>query len=835
MDKPLFAHSLNIDEILKIYNTSAFGLDENEAKKRLKLYGENTLKEKEENKFLILLRQFNSILIYVLFSASLISFFSEKFLDFFIIIFIIIANGIIGFIQELKALSSIKVLKKLTESKTKIIRNGRIIEIPSSQIVPGDIGIFTEGSIVTADIRLFDSQSLMVDESTITGESLPVFKNHAAIISEDALPYELENTLLTGTTVVRGGGRGIVTKTGDDTYFASIAEEKEKSPRTPLTKATESFSKRYIAVLFILFLIIGIIGFLQNRPWLDLTYILISELVSALPEGLPIVITTTLVFGATALSKKKIFIRYLPSVETLGSATVIASDKTGTITEGKLIVKEWFCKDLNKAKIIASLCNDSKNKLGDPLDVALSNWVEDYENIKQQYPRIKSYPFDVNLRMMATVSDFEDKKTLFIKGAYESLKEIATNSNVFVELERNLHEMSEKGLRTIALGYGDFIDTDFKNWKIKIIGIIGFLDPPKEGVKEAVLEAKKAKIKVMMITGDFPLTAKAIAKEVGIYEENDTLLTGNQITQMDDKTLYQDLKKTTVLARILPEHKSRVVKVLQKNKEIVAVSGDGVNDVPALKAANLGIAMGSGTEAAKSVAKMIITDNNLKVIVDAIRNGRIIGHNIRKVIYYLISSSFQEIVLISLAILSNLPLPLAPIQILWINLVTGGVLDKTFPFAKEEGNIMRIKPKRLIKQFFDLTQIINIILFGSIAGILTLFLFKHLIITYSYCVSLTIIFTCVVVMEWANGIQSQKETEPFFKNIKKSFTINPYIFLGIGIGLLLQIFAIYIAKDFFLSVKIPINLWVYPLVMFFVAFFIVETRKWFFLLIRRKK
>jgi len=835
MNKEIKAHSINIDEIYKLYNTSYRGLDDNEAKKRLELYGENTLKEEDESKFKILFRQFNNILIYVLFAASLISIFTNKYVDFFVIIFLIIVNGIIGYIQEIKALSSIKALKKLTESKIRIIRDGKIVDVPSSLMVPGDIAIFTEGCVITADIRLFESSSLMVDESTITGESIPVIKDHMAQIPQEALPYELKNTLLTGTTVVKGMGKGIVIKTGDDTYFASIAEEKEKSPKSPLTRAIEVFSQRYVALLVGLFIIIGIIGFLQHRSWIDLTYILIAELVSVLPEGLPIVITTVLVVGAISLSKKKTLIRYLPACETLGSATIIATDKTGTITEGKLIVKDYFAKDLSKVKLIASLCNDTNNHVGDPLDLVLSRWVEDFDAIVKKYPKIRKYPFDVNLRMMATISEYEGKNTLFIKGAFESLKEIAINHEDFEELENHLHEMSNKGLRIIAFGYGDDNKGEFKDWKIKIVGLVGFLDPPKANVRAAVLDAQRAHIKVMMLTGDFPLTAKAIAKEVGIFREKDTILTGKEIDQMDDKTLNEDLKNTTVLARILPEHKSRIVRVLQENKQIVAVSGDGVNDVPALKAADLGIAMGSGTEAAKNVSKMIITDSNLGVIIDAVRNGRIISGNIRKVIYYLLSSGLQEVTLISFAILAGLPLPLTPLQILWINIVTDGVQDKTFPFAKEEEEVMKNAPKNPAKQFFDLYQIIYIISFGLLLGIASFWLFKHLNATFSYNVALTITFTSVVVMQWANGIQAQKEKEPFFKNIKKSFVINPYIYFGVALGLVLQLFAIYIATDVFSSVKIPINLWLYPFVMFLIAFFFVEIRKWIFFIIRKKK
>ncbi|HEU64217.1 hypothetical protein LCGC14_0991950 [marine sediment metagenome] len=828
-------HSIELDEIYNIYKTSEKGLSELEAEKRLELYGENTLKEKEESKLKIFVRQFNNILIYVLFLASLVSVIAHKYVDFFVIIVLIFINSIIGFIQEIKAISSIKALKKLTESKTRLIRDGKILEFPSAKMVPGDVAIFSEGSVVTADVRLFESRSLMVDESTITGESLPVIKDHKAKISKDALVYELKNTLLSGTTVVKGEGRAVVTKTADDTYFASIAEGKEKSPKTPLTKATSAFSKRYVAFLVILFVIVGFVGFLQHRSWLNLAYILIAELVSALPEGLPIVVTSVLVVGARKLSKKKTLVRYLPSVETLGSATIIASDKTGTITEGKLIVKERFSLDEDMTKIIATLANEAKNGFGDPLDIALKNSIDDFDEIKNKYPQIKSYPFDVNLRMVASVNEVDNKKKLFIKGAYESLIKIAQNTKDFKSLEENLHSMSEKGLRIIALGFGEFDGKDYKDWKINIVGLVGFLDPPKDGVKDAVSQAKGAKIKVMMLTGDYPLTAKAIAKDVGIFEENDTILTGYEIDQIDDKTLFEDLKNTTVLARILPEHKSRIVQVLQANKHIVAVSGDGVNDIPALKAADLSIAMGSGTEAAKNVSKMIITDNNLKVIIDAVRNGRVITNNIRKVIYYLLSSGLQEITLITIAILIGLQLPLTPLQILWINIVTDGVQDKTFPFAKEEGDVMLKAPKRPSKQFFDLSQIIYIVSFGFFAGLLTLVLFMHLLKNYSYAVSLTITFTVVVVMQWANGIQAQKEKEPFFKNIKRSFTINPYIFIGVGLGLILQLFAIYMFEDVFSSIKIPLKLWIYPILMFLVAFFLVEIRKWIYLIFRRKQ
>ncbi|MFA6118807.1 MAG: cation-transporting P-type ATPase [Parachlamydiales bacterium] len=836
MFKNLKTHAINLNEIFNLYKTSADGLSQKEADNRLKIYGENTLKEKEESKFIIFFRQFNSILIYVLLAASLFSILTYKYVEFLVIIFIILVNSIIGFIQEVKALSSIKALKKLTKSKTKVLRDGQVVQISSDLIVPGDIVIFSEGDVVVADIRLIESSSLMLDESTLTGESMPVIKDHAAEIPENALPYELRNTLFSGTAVVKGRGLGVVTKTADYTYLASIAEEKEKSPKTPFTEAIASFSKKYIFLLVFLFSIIAFVGILQNRHLFDLVYILIAELVSAVPEGLPIVITTVLVVGAISLSKKKTLVRYLPSVETLGSATVIASDKTGTITEGKLEVKDFYAIDLKKLRLVAALCNEIDNDIGDPLDIALRNWVDDHNSLREKHVHINTFSFDIHLRAMATVYEVDSKKEILVKGAFESLKEIASNKQDFEILEKHLMTLSQEGLRTIALGYGEYNnEKEFKSWKIKIVGLVGFLDPPKKEVKEAVLEAKRAGIKVIMLTGDFPLTAKAIAKDVAIFKEGDELLTGDELEQMDDKTLYERLKNTSVLARILPEHKSRIVRVMQENDEIVAVSGDGVNDVPALRTADLGIAMGSGSEAAKSVSKMIIIDNNLKVIVGAIKNGRVIVGNIRKVIYYLLSSSLLEITLISGAIFANLPLPISAIQILWLNLVTGGMQDKTFPFAKEEENVMLNKPKKPKKEFFDLQQVSNILFFGLFSGLFMLLLFNHLRLYYDHSVTLTIIFTCVVLMQLANGIQAQKENEPFFKNIKRSFTINPYIFLGVGAGFLMQLFAIYIAEDLFLTEHISFQLWLYPLAMFFVAFFLVELRKCIYCFFRRFK
>lgn len=825
MNNTNLIHTHTVEESFKTLETSIQGLTNEEVKKRYEIFGKNVIEEENISLFKIFLRQFKSIPIYVLIVASLVSIVIGEWLDFSVIMGVILINGIMGFWQESRAEASIAALKKMTETKNIVVRNNKQISLASSELVPGDYIIFHEGAAVTADVRLTQSTGLMVDESSMTGESIPVIKNHETILSENALPYELSNMLLAGTIVVRGQGHGIVTKTNGHTYLATIAKKaQEASPETPLNKAINFFMRRFVYILIAVFVLLAIVGFMQGRNIVDLSYILLAGLVSSVPEGLVVVITFVMVIGALALSKKQTLIRYLPSVETLGSVTFLASDKTGTITEGKLIVKEFYTNDLEKLKMIASLCNDAHKDIGDPLDIALSKWVKEYEKIRASHPRIWEHPFDTRLMLMATANNTGEHPEIFIKGAFEALKEKAENHEEFAPA---LSSFLKEGLRVISFGYGKWENIqNHELWKIRMVGLVGFLDPAKEGVKESVVSAKNAGIHVMMITGDHPETAKAIAKEVNIWEENDQVLTGKEIENFSDEKLFNVLKKTTVLARVLPEHKYRIVKVLQDFNEIVAVTGDGVNDVPALKAADIGIAMGGGSEAAKSVSKMIITDNNLRVIVGAIRNARVIADNIRKVIYYLVGTTLQEVALLVFAILSNLPLPLLAIQILWINLIGDGVQDKAFPFAKEEGNVMNRRPRKPEKQFFDLPQVYRIFAFGLTVGLICFFLYIYLLKIYAAPIVSTIIFTCVVVAQWANGIQAQKEAEPFFKNIKRSFTINPYIFLGIGVGLILQYIVIYITPSLFRLSPIGINQWKYPAAVFLAAFGIVELRKW---------
>lgn len=816
------AHFLSIEETFRKYESDPEGLSSETVHQRLQEFGKNQLEEKNISKVTLFFRQFHNPLVYILFAASFISISVAKITDFFAIIGIILINGLIGFYQELKAAKTIQGLKEMTESQSRVIRNGELVEIPSSELVPGDYQLFQEGELISADVRLTKAESLTINEASITGESTPVIKDAEEVLEQDTPAFELKNMLLTGTSIMRGSGEGIVVQTGANTYLASIAEKaQEDSPETPLTKAIRYFSNRYILLMIGLFAFMGLVGYMQGRSLLDLAYILLAGIVSAVPEGLPLVVTLVMVIGTIALSKHKALVRSLSSVETLGSVTVLASDKTGTITKGTLTVEQVFSSDEKKLKKIAALCNDARGKSGDPLDVALAHWVDAFQEIREKHPRIWTHPFDSKLMLMATATDEE----LYVKGAFEALKEKATSQDL-QEIERTYHKFLEQGLRTLAFGCGEKTENrDPNSWEITITGLIGFIDPAKEGVKEAVGFAQKAGIHTIMITGDHPKTAQAIAESVGIDAKS--CVTGQEVASLSDEELTEAIEKSSVLARILPEHKYRVVQALQAADELVAVTGDGVNDVPALKAADIGIAMGSGSAAAKDASDMVITDNNLKIIVDAIRNARVIADNIRKVIYYLCATSLMEVILIALSIFSNLPLPLTALQILWINIVTDGVQDKMFAFAKEEGNVMERGPRPPKRQFFAPMQIFRIAYFSIVLGGMTFLLYLYLLDQGHPLITIhTMVFTTVVFMQWANGLQAQKEKEPYLKNIWSSLTINPLIFVGLGGSFLLQGIPLYLLPEIFHCTPLSFHEMLYPIGGFCLSFFAVELRKW---------
>ncbi len=828
------AHSLRPEELLELLETGEGGLSEEEAKRRLRLYGRNEVGHERESALSVFLRQFKSPLVYILLGASLLSLLVGEVVDFLLIVVILAVNALIGFLQELKAMSSLESLRKMTELTARVFRDHRLRRIPSSLLVPGDVVLLEEGDVVPADIRLLEGESLLVDEAILTGESIPVDKEPEPALPEDTPLYERRNVLFKGTVVVRGHGRGVVFATGKNTEFGKLsARAGEHSPDTPLTRSLGSFSKRWLAVLLLLLTALFVMGVLQGRSLYDVGLLVIAELVSAVPEGLPIVITLVLVVGALSLSRKRIYIRYLPATEALGSVTYMAVDKTGTITEGRLKVREVYAVDSELLKLIAGLCNNSDGESGDPIDRALIRWLEeegyDWRALRDECRRVKEFPFDTRKRYMATVNECRGGKLFLIKGAFENLSLLSNGVDDEVALKHD--ELAEKGLRVLAFGYAgvEEVPENPEDVRVSIVGLVGFIDPPKEGVRSAVETARNAGIRVLMLTGDSLKTARAVGREVGIYRDGDWAIEGRQLERYTDEELYSVLKKVSVVARAIPEDKYRIVRVLQSRGEIVAVTGDGINDVPALKVADVGIAMGSGAQAVRDVAKIVIADNNLSVIVDAVRWGRVIARNIRRAMYYLLSSSFDEVFLLSFAFILRLPLPLYATQILWINLVTDGVQDKAFPFNREERDVMREKPRRPEKVFFDLRQLIDTLSTALFVGAVNFLLFWFLLREMSYERALSVVFTSMVANQWFNGIQSVREL-PFFYKPWRNFLLNPWIYLGVGVGALLQYIALYQLPELFRVVPLTQEDWLYVLATSVGLFLFIELRKALWLL-----
>lgn len=825
-------HYKKPEEVLKELNTSSEGLTQTEAQKRLGVYGKNVLEEERESKLKVFIRQFTSPFILILLAAGLGALFLGDVKDAIIVYGLIVLNGLLGFYQELKAIASIEALRSMTALRVRVIREGMEREIEGSYLVPGDIVLLNEGDVVPADIRLIESVGLLVDEALLTGESLPVEKDASLTLPEDTPLHSRSNCLFKGTVVLRGKAIGVVFATGKNTELGKIAQRlQERSPESPLTKALGSFGKKWIFTLLVLLSFLVFVGMLQGRSAKTLIFFAVAQLVSAVPEGLPIVVTIALVVGAVRLSREKVLVKYLPSVETLGSATFICSDKTGTITLGKLTVQDYVAYDKKRLFLASALCNDADGLKGDPLEIALLNWLEkervNWQALRRSYERLWEHPFDTKRRLMAViVPDGNDRFDFYVKGALESLSAMC-EKQCPKEVWEAHDLMAERGLRVLAFGYAKLeeIPKEVDEVKIEIIGLVGFLDPPKEGVKEAVQMAKSAGIRVIMITGDNLLTAKAVAKMVDIYQEGDVALEGKDLEKYKDEELYQLLKRVSVVARATPEDKYRIVRILQSKGEIVAVTGDGANDAPALRVADLGIAMGSGSQAAKDAGKMIILDDNLAIIVNAIRRGRLITNNIAKVIRYLLSANSFQIFYNSFAILTGLPLPLYPTQILWINLVTDGVQDKAYPFTKYEGNPMKEKPKNPIQTFLGKRQILIIAYNGILMAIAHYLLFLYLLKEYPYELSLTISFTSAVLSQWAVGIQEISE-RPFLRNPIEHIKLNPYVFLGISIGALLQALAVYVLSDYFHTVSISLEMLPYVFLVPVLTFFGIEIRKW---------
>ena len=755
----------NIEEVKEELNTNIdTGLSGEEAQKRIEEYGYNELKEQNKTTvFQKFLNQFKDFMIIVLLIAAVISgvlsfMEDEGLVDSIIILAIVILNAIIGVVQECKAEASLEALKKMSGYVAKVVRNGKTETIPTKELVPGDIVLLDTGDVVPADIRLVESFSLKSQEASLTGESLPVEKDVDTIENKETSIGDRTNMVFSSSMISYGRGKGIVTQTGMNTQVGKIANmlENADSGLTPLQKKLEVLGKTLGIAAIAICVVIFIVGIAYGKEPFHMFMSAVSLAVAAIPEGLPAIATIALSIGVTRMVKRNAIVRKLPSVETLGSATVICSDKTGTLTQNKMtVVKMYYnnntydiesvIKNEEYKNILKTglLCNESKivgedndkKIVGDPTETVLVELAQrdniEKQEYDQRYIRIGEVPFDSDRKLMSTINVEDGKNIVHTKGAVDELlkvcKFIQIDNNI-IELSQemretiifNNEEMAKQALRMLGFAYKqidnlpDVVNNETIENDLIFVGMVGMIDPPRPEAKEAVAKCKEAGIKTVMITGDHLTTAIAIAKQIGILEEDGQAILGAELEKMSDEELKEKVTDISVYARVSPEHKVRIVKAWQANGEIVAMTGDGVNDAPSLKTANIGCAMGiTGTDVSKEAADLILTDDNFATIISAVEEGRRIYDNILKSIQFLISSNVGEIITLFTVIMAtpliatwfgieNLGLieALLPIHILWVNLVTDSLPALALSVEPAEKNIMRRKARKLGNQVF---------------------------------------------------------------------------------------------------------------------------------------
>ena len=716
-------YSKNEEEIFKSLNSNINGLDSKEAKKRLSNYGQNIILNKKKKPWILrFLKQFNDTMIIILLVVALLLYFygyfySHEYTDTIVILFVVFINAIVGFIQEEKAALILRDLKKYETSTCKVKRNDKIIVINTKELVPGDIIYLESGETVPADIRILSCENLKVDESALTGESVPIQKS-SDVLKENLIIQEQKNMLFLGTNITNGKCTGIVVSTGKNSELGKIALSLNEIDRieTPLQLKIKELSKKITLIVFIILIFIFILALINKYTILEIIMLCSSLAVAAIPEGLPTVITITLSVGISNLAKKKTVVKQMQAVETLGAIDIICSDKTGTITQNKMSVNEEYILDENMLNYICALCNDGliyKDKyVGDPTETCLYDYLYNKKldplKIRKKCERILDIPFDSERKMFTTLNKIDNDIYILCKGSMDSLIE---KVNLTKSEKKNVLDkvktLSKDALRTLGFAYKkiNYIPKDIKELEkeennLSFAGILGMIDPPRESVKKSVLLCKNAGIRPIMITGDSIDTATAIAKNVGIIDNDNEAMLGSELDKYNDKELKDIVKKYSVFARVNPSHKERIVFALQNSGKIVAMTGDGVNDAPAIKDAHVGVGMGiTGTDVTKSASDIVLMDDSFSTIVVAVEEGRRIYNNIRNNIVFSLSSNFAEIFTIVIGLLTKTTI-LLPIYILFIDLVTDSIPSICLSFEKSEDGIMNKKPRGINKPLF---------------------------------------------------------------------------------------------------------------------------------------
>ena len=850
--------SFNLNEVARKLRTNiGQGLSKEEAENRHNKHGPNKLDEQKKESIVIrFIKQFKDFMIIILLIAAVvsagISFVQGEndYIDSIIIITIVVLNAIMGLVQEAKAEKSLEALKDMSAPVARVRRSGRIITIKGTEVVPGDIVLLEAGNFVPADCRLINSYNLKIEESSLTGETVPVTKDAEVLLDEKTALGDIINMAFANTIVVNGHAEAIVTDIGMNTKVGQIAKMiiTNESPETPIQKKLGEVGKTLGMGCLVICAVIFVIGLLKKIEPIEMFMTSVGLAVAAIPEGLPAIVTIMLSIGVTRMAKKNTIIRKLPAVETLGSSSVICSDKTGTLTQNKMQVTKVMdikgeCLNFQKNLILemGAMCTDVEEEVGEATELAIVNAAKEQGKFKQvlyqKYIRTNDIPFDSDRKMMSTIHKITreneiqenciDKilnKTqndflIITKGAPDVLLKHCNkymlngetynlDSSCIQKIEKINDKMAQKALRVIAVAYSEMprLPTNINSENIEnnltFLGLIGMIDPPREGVKEAVSTCRRAGIKTVMITGDHIATAKAIASDLGILKSNDLAITGKELDEIPQKELEKNIFKYSVFARVSPEHKVRIVNAFQDAGAVVAMTGDGVNDAPALKKADIGVAMGkSGTDVAKNASDMILTDDNFVTIVEAVKQGRNIFENIKKAVHFLISTNIGEIVVIFIGLLLGVKAPLLAIQLLWINLVTDSLPAIAIGLEPPDKDIMNRKPRNSKKGIFADGLWGKIFMEGTMLGLLTLVAFSIGNNLYGLEVGRSMAFVALGMLELVHSFNVKSEESIF----KVGIFENKYLIGAFVLGTLLQIIVVMIPAFATVFKLVPLN------------------------------